>query len=63
MSMISSSSSIRKTGLSAASTSGICDQIERVRTINSFKGGVYKIIVHIISVHLTVFFLSLRCLF
>ena len=37
--MISSSSSIRKTALSASLTSGICDQIERVRTI-----GVYKII-------------------
>ena len=32
-SMISSSSSIRKPKLSASSTSGICDQIERVRTI------------------------------
>ena len=31
--MISSSSSIRKTALSASLTSGICDQIERVRTI------------------------------
>ena len=31
--MISSSSSIRKTALSASLTSGICDQMERVRTI------------------------------
>ena len=31
--MISSSSSIRKTALSVSSMSGICDQIERVRTI------------------------------